>query len=97
MTSLQPLPQWKAAFVNPQGPTPNIGDCVALALMFIAAPFLIGMATNYLCRQRRPMLVAYVSYSVYDAQLPPAYNPLWYSGTIVASWIEFGTYKINST
>ncbi|KZP03256.1 hypothetical protein FIBSPDRAFT_969178 [Athelia psychrophila] len=28
------------------------------------------------------MLVAYVSYSVYDAQLPPAYNSLWYSGNI---------------
>ncbi|KZP15431.1 hypothetical protein FIBSPDRAFT_867181 [Athelia psychrophila] len=43
------------------------------------------------------MPVTYVSYPVYRAQLPPAYNSLWCSGTIVASWIKFGTYQINNT
>ncbi|KZP23027.1 hexose transporter [Athelia psychrophila] len=61
--------------------------------MFIGARFLIGFGLTF-AANAAPMLVTEVSYPIYRAQLTSAYNSLWYSGNIVASWTTFGTFKL---
>lgn len=62
----------------------------------ISRSFLIGFGLTF-AANAAPMLVTEVSYPVYRAQLTSAYNSLWYSGNIVASWTTFGTFKINNS
>ncbi|KAF8897982.1 general substrate transporter [Mucidula mucida] len=54
--------------------------------MFIGARFLIGFGLTFA-----------VSYPTHRAPLTSAYNSLWYSGSIIAAWTTFGTFKIHNT
>ncbi|KAF8902994.1 hexose transporter [Mucidula mucida] len=64
--------------------------------MFIGARFLIGFGLTFAANSA-PMLVTEISYPTYRAPLTSAYNSLWYSGSIVAAWTTFGTFKISNT
>ncbi|KAF8551820.1 hexose transporter [Imleria badia] len=64
--------------------------------MFIGARFLIGFGLTF-AANAAPMLVTEISYPSYRAPLTSLYNSLWYSGSIVAAWTTYGTFKINST
>ncbi|KAJ7676395.1 general substrate transporter [Mycena rosella] len=64
--------------------------------MFIGARFLIGFGLTF-AASAAPMLVAELSYPQYRAPLTSAYNSLWHSGSIVAAWATFGSFKINNT
>ncbi|KAJ7719436.1 hexose transporter [Mycena maculata] len=64
--------------------------------MFIGARFLIGFGLTF-AANAAPMLVTELSYPQYRATLTSTYNSLWYSGSIIAAWTTFGTFKINST
>ncbi|KAL4066993.1 general substrate transporter [Scleroderma yunnanense] len=64
--------------------------------MFIGARFLIGFGLTF-AANAAPMLVTELAYPEYRAQLTSLYNSLWYSGSIVAAWTTYGTFKINST
>ncbi|KAJ7176334.1 general substrate transporter [Mycena crocata] len=64
--------------------------------MFIGARFLIGFGLTF-AASAAPMLVAELSYPKYRAPLTSAYNSLWHSGSIVAAWATFGSFKIQST
>ncbi|KAG2059568.1 hexose transporter [Suillus hirtellus] len=78
--------------------------CIATAIqtasqsvgMFIGARFLIGFGLTF-AANAAPMLVTEVSYPTYRAPLTSLYNSLWYSGSIIAAWTTYGTFKINST
>ncbi|OJA17867.1 hypothetical protein AZE42_05906 [Rhizopogon vesiculosus] len=78
--------------------------CIATALqtaaqsvgMFIGARFLIGFGLTF-AANAAPMLVTEISYPTYRAPLTSLYNSLWYSGSIVAAWTTYGSFKINST
>ncbi|KAJ6626175.1 hexose transporter [Mycena sp. CBHHK59/15] len=64
--------------------------------MFIGARFLIGFGLTF-AASAAPMLVAELSYPKYRAPLTSTYNSLWHSGSIVAAWATFGSFKIQST
>ncbi|KAF8887531.1 general substrate transporter [Infundibulicybe gibba] len=64
--------------------------------MFIGARFLIGFGLTF-AANAAPMLVTEISYPTYRAPLTSTYNSLWYSGSIIAAWTTFGTFKIGST
>ncbi|KAK7017664.1 lactose permease [Favolaschia claudopus] len=64
--------------------------------MFIGARFLIGFGLTF-AANAAPMLVTELSYPKYRAALTSTYNSLWYSGSIIAAWATFGTFKINNT
>lgn len=78
--------------------------CIATAIqtasqsvgMFIGARFLIGFGVTF-AANAAPMLVTEISYPTYRAPLTSLYNSLWYSGSIIAAWTTYGTFKINST
>ncbi|TFK96723.1 hexose transporter [Pterulicium gracile] len=64
--------------------------------MFIGARFLLGFGLTFAANSA-PLLVAELSYPTYRAPLTSMYNSMWYSGSIVAAWSTFGTFKINSS
>ncbi|KAH7912200.1 hexose transporter [Hygrophoropsis aurantiaca] len=78
--------------------------CVATAVqtasqsvgMFIGARFLIGFGLTF-AANAAPMLVTEISYPTYRAPLTSLYNSLWYSGSIIAAWTIYGTFKIQTT
>jgi MFS family permease len=43
-----------------------------------------------------PLLVSEVAYPTHRAALTSLYNSLWFSGSIVAAWSTFGTFRIPS-
>ncbi|PAV15162.1 hexose transporter [Pyrrhoderma noxium] len=78
--------------------------CVATALqtasqsvnMFIGARFLIGFGLTF-AANAAPMLVSEIAYPPYRAPLTSLYNSLWYSGSIIAAWATFGSFRVQST
>jgi sugar porter (SP) family MFS transporter len=58
--------------------------------MFIAARFIIGLGIVY-TQSCSPMLVTELSHPQYRARLTTIYNTLWYFGSIIASWVTYGT------
>ncbi|EIW78561.1 hexose transporter [Coniophora puteana RWD-64-598 SS2] len=64
--------------------------------MFIGARFLIGFGLTF-AANAAPLLVTEVAYPAYRAPLTSLYNSLWYSGSIIAAWVTYGTFRINST
>ncbi|KLO06400.1 hexose transporter [Schizopora paradoxa] len=61
--------------------------------MFIGARFLIGFGLTF-AANAAPMLVSEIAYPPYRAPLTALYNSLWYSGSIIAAWTTFGSFKI---
>ncbi|KAL5499223.1 hypothetical protein ACEPAH_1741 [Sanghuangporus vaninii] len=78
--------------------------CVATALqtasqsvnMFIGARFLIGFGLSFAANSA-PMLVSEIAYPPDRAALTSLYNSLWYSGSIVAAWTTYGSFRIPSS
>lgn len=64
--------------------------------MFIGARFMIGFGLSF-CTNAAPMLVSEIAYPPYRAPLTSLYNSLWYSGSIIAAWTTYGTFKIPSS
>ncbi|KAJ7473816.1 general substrate transporter [Mycena galericulata] len=64
--------------------------------MFIGARFLVGLGLTF-AFSAAPLLIAELSYPRYRAPLTSAYNALWASGSIVAAWATFGSFKLAST
>ena len=58
--------------------------------------FMIGFGLTF-AANAAPMLVSEISYPLYRAPLTSLYNALWYSGSIIAAWATYGTFKINSS
>ncbi|KAG8717733.1 hypothetical protein FRC08_006793 [Ceratobasidium sp. 394] len=60
---------------------------------FVGARFLIGFGTN-LGMMASPLLISELAYPTHRAPLTALYNCLWFSGSIVAGWSTFGTFRI---
>ncbi|KAG9077698.1 hypothetical protein FS749_010386 [Ceratobasidium sp. UAMH 11750] len=71
-----------------QTATQNLG-------MFVGSRFLIGFGTTF-AQMASPLLVSEVAYPTHRAALTSLYNSLWFSGSIVAAWSTFGTFRIPS-
>ncbi|QRV80018.1 Sugar (and other) transporter [Ceratobasidium sp. AG-Ba] len=72
-----------------QTATQNLG-------MFIGSRFLIGFGTTF-AQMASPLLVSEVAYPTHRAALTSLYNSLWFSGSIVAAWSTYGTFRIPSS
>ncbi|KAG8741103.1 hypothetical protein FRC10_003316 [Ceratobasidium sp. 414] len=59
---------------------------------FVAARFLIGFGTT-LAMMASPLLISELAYPTHRAPLTALYNCLWFSGSIVAGWSTFGTFR----
>ncbi|KAL5481007.1 hypothetical protein ACEPAI_9948 [Sanghuangporus weigelae] len=64
--------------------------------MFIGSRFMIGFGLTF-AANAAPMLVSEISYPPHRAPLTSLYNALWYSGSIIAAWTTYGTFKIPSS
>ncbi|CCA69467.1 related to hexose transporter protein [Serendipita indica DSM 11827] len=71
-----------------QTATQNLG-------MFVGSRFLIGFGTTF-AQMASPLLISEIAYPTHRAPLTSLYNTLWFSGSIVAAWTTFGTFRINS-
>ncbi|CAE7233119.1 unnamed protein product [Rhizoctonia solani] len=71
-----------------QAATQNLG-------MFIGARFLIGFGSTF-AGMASPLLISEVAYPTHRAALTSLYNSFWFSGSIVAAWSTFGTFRIPS-
>lgn len=71
-----------------QTATQNLG-------MFVGSRFLVGFGTTF-AQMASPLLISEVAYPTHRAPLTSLYNTLWFSGSIVAAWSTFGTFRINS-
>ncbi|KAF8600485.1 general substrate transporter [Ceratobasidium sp. AG-I] len=60
---------------------------------FVAARFLIGFGTT-ISMMAAPLLISELAYPTHRAPLTSLYNCLWFSGSIVAGWSTFGTFRI---
>ncbi|KAG8704830.1 hypothetical protein FRC08_002014 [Ceratobasidium sp. 394] len=80
------------------------GACIALTgaivqalsrnmTMFIVARMLVGFGTM-LEAMASPLLISELAYPTHRAPLTALYNCLWFSGSIVAGWTTFGTFRI---
>ncbi|KAG8726105.1 hypothetical protein FRC12_023704, partial [Ceratobasidium sp. 428] len=69
-----------------QTATQNLG-------MFVGSRFLIGFGTTF-AQMASPLLVSEVAYPTHRAALTSLYNSLWFSGSIVAAWSTYGTFRI---
>ncbi|KIM53690.1 hypothetical protein SCLCIDRAFT_31675 [Scleroderma citrinum Foug A] len=64
--------------------------------MFIAARFMIGFGLA-IAGNAAPMLITELAYPEYRAQLTSLYNSIACTGSLVAAWATYGTFKINNT
>ncbi|KIM63741.1 hypothetical protein SCLCIDRAFT_1213888 [Scleroderma citrinum Foug A] len=64
--------------------------------MFIAARFIIGFGLA-IAVNAAPMLITELAYPQYRAQLTSLYNSIACTGSLVAAWATYGTFKINNT
>jgi sugar porter (SP) family MFS transporter len=63
--------------------------------MFIGARFMIGFGLTF-AANAAPMLVTELAYPTQRSPLTSTYNSLWYSGSIIAAWTTFGTFKMKN-
>lgn len=63
--------------------------------MFIAARFLIGFGVA-IAHGAAPLLIAELCHPQHRAIFTTIYNSTWYFGSIIASWLTYGTFKIDS-
>jgi sugar porter (SP) family MFS transporter len=70
--------------------------CTQNFAMFVGARFLIGFGTSF-AQLSSPLLVTELAYPSHRAPLTSMYNTLWFSGSIVAAWATFGTFRIQNT
>ncbi|QRV88606.1 Sugar (and other) transporter [Ceratobasidium sp. AG-Ba] len=60
---------------------------------FVGARFLIGFGTTF-AMMASPLLISELAYPTHRAPLTSLFNCLWFSGSIVAAWSTFGTFRI---
>ena len=63
--------------------------------MFIASRFLIGFGVA-IAHGAAPLLIAEVVHPQHRAIFTTIYNSTWYFGYIIAAWLTYGTFKIES-
>ncbi|KUJ23713.1 putative lactose permease [Mollisia scopiformis] len=61
--------------------------------MFIAARFLIGFGVA-IAHGSAPLLIAELVHPQHRAIFTTIYNSTWYFGSIVASWLTYGTFQL---
>lgn len=71
-----------------QGAAQNTG-------MFIAARGVIGFGLAFNITAA-PLLILELAYPTQRAQQVSVYNALWNTGSIVAAWVTYGTFRINN-
>jgi MFS family permease len=71
-----------------QTATQNLG-------MFIGSRFCVGFGTTF-AQMASPLLISEIAYPTHRGPLTSLFNTLWFSGSIVAAWSTFGTFRINS-
>lgn len=64
--------------------------------MFVGARFLVGFGITF-AQVASPLLLSEVAYPTHRAPLTSLYNSLWFSGSIVAAWSTFGTFRIGNS
>ncbi|EJD52273.1 hexose transporter [Auricularia subglabra TFB-10046 SS5] len=78
--------------------------CVGVALqtasngfsMFIASRWMVGFGTSF-AQAASPLIISELSYPSHRPALTSIFNSLWFSGSIVAAWATFGSFRIPST
>ncbi|EHL01749.1 putative Lactose permease [Glarea lozoyensis 74030] len=63
--------------------------------MFIASRFFIGFGVA-IAHGAAPLLIAELTHPQHRAIFTTIYNSTWYFGSIVAAWLTYGTFKIDS-
>lgn len=63
---------------------------------FIIARGLIGFGLCF-ATNSAPLLIVELAYPTQRAQLTASYNSSWYVGSIIAAWITFGTFRMNTS
>lgn len=63
--------------------------------MFIAARGVIGFGLAFNITAA-PLLILELAYPTQRAQQVSVYNALWNTGSIVAAWVTYGTFRINN-
>lgn len=64
--------------------------------MFIGCRFLIGVGLSW-ATMAAPVLITELAFPTHRAPITGLYNSSWYLGSIVAAWVTYGTFPINST
>jgi MFS family permease len=63
--------------------------------MFIGCRFLIGFGLSFACLAA-PILITELAFPTHRAPITSMYNSTWYLGSIVAAWVTYGTFRIQS-
>ncbi|KAF8327456.1 general substrate transporter [Cantharellus anzutake] len=63
--------------------------------MFIGARAMIGFGTCFV-QLAAPLLITELAYPSHRPALSALFNPMWFSGSIVAAWGTFGSFRIGS-
>jgi MFS family permease len=63
--------------------------------MFIAARGIIGLGLAFNITAA-PLLILELAYPTQRAQMVSVYNALWNTGSIVAAWVTYGTFRLNN-
>ncbi|KIP12327.1 hypothetical protein PHLGIDRAFT_504566 [Phlebiopsis gigantea 11061_1 CR5-6] len=64
--------------------------------MFIGSRFMLGFGLGF-CTAAAPMLVIEIAYPTQRGPVSSVYNALWPAGAVVAAWLTFGTFHIESS
>jgi hypothetical protein len=64
--------------------------------MFIGCRFLIGVGLSW-ATMAAPVLITELAFPTHRAPMTGLYNSSWYLGSIVAAWVTYGTFRIDST
>ncbi|EXJ87479.1 hypothetical protein A1O3_04439 [Capronia epimyces CBS 606.96] len=71
-----------------QGSAQNVG-------WFIASRFLVGFGTSFIA-QPSPILITELAYPLYRGRITGVYYSSNYLGTLIAAWVTYGTFRMNS-
>jgi sugar porter (SP) family MFS transporter len=76
-----------------------IGTCIQAPAvnhgMFLAGRFILGFGVSF-CVISAPCYVSEISHPVWRGTMTGAYNTFWYIGSIVASWVVYGSSRVAS-
>lgn len=77
-----------------------VGTCVQAPAvnhrMFLAGRFVLGFGVSFCCVSA-PCYVSEMAHPVWRGTLTGLYNCTWYIGSIVASWVVYGSQHMNSS
>ncbi|TFK59966.1 hexose transporter [Pluteus cervinus] len=64
--------------------------------MFIGARFMLGFGLGF-AANTAPMLIMEIAYPTQRGPISSVYNALWPGGALLASWVTFGSFHMNSS